>query len=166
MTHDGGGWTRMMSAQYAFFFNGDNRFDLAAGDPLAASYSILKARTHLAQDGCYTFRLQVGSIGDWQNVEELEHFTVWQQCHDAFTVTTNGNDYTFQAGEESATCGGFNGLHDKYTDYSFTCDPDSNDNTGCWWMQVVPNKDYDGKGYLEGYGGSGNYHNWQSLWIR
>jgi len=33
-------------------------------------------------------------------------------------------------------------------------------------MQVVPTKNYNNKGYLEGWGGSGNYHTWQVLWMR
>ena len=49
---------------------------------------------------------------------------------------------------------------------SVTSDPDVGDNTGCWWMQVVPNADYNDSGYLEGYNGSGQYHQWQVLWLR
>ena len=95
----------------------------------------------------------------------MTHFTAWKQCHDPFTQTTNGSGYTYIAGAESTTCGGFNGLHHKYQGHSYTSDPDSNDSNGCWWMQVVPHTNYNGNGYLEGYNGP-NYHIWQVLWLR
>ncbi len=165
MTDDGGGWTKMESAKYPFLFSSANWQDYSGADPTAASFSALGKRTGLYDElGCATFRLEVGNSGDW--LSQRAHYTVWQQCHDPFTATTSGADYTYVAGDVSTTCGGFNGLHNKYTGYSFTCDPDLNDAVGCWWMQIVPSANYNGLGYLEGYGGSGNYHQWQSLWMR
>lgn len=96
----------------------------------------------------------------------VAHTTDWKQCHDPFTHTTNGSDYVHLFGDQSTTCGGFNGLHHKYHGYSYTSDPDLGDAVSCWWMQVVPHKDYNGQGFLEGYGGANNYHKWQSLWVR
>ncbi|MFN3202835.1 MAG: fibrinogen-like YCDxxxxGGGW domain-containing protein [Bradymonadia bacterium] len=165
MTTDGGGWTRMEGADWAFFFNNNNWYDYSANDPLADNYSILQHRSHFADAGCYTYRFQVGNSNQWDN-DPREHYTVWEQCHDPFTETTDGSDYTYIAGQESTTCGGFNGLHHKYQGRSYTSDPDSNDSVNCWWMQVVPHSNYNGQGYLEGYNGSGNYHDWQTLWLR
>ena len=166
MTDDGGGWTRMMGAQWKHFFNDDNWYSHNAGSPLSQNYSILEHRTHLFNDGCGTWRLQVGNASTWEDLTQLGHFTVWEQCHDPFTESTDGSDYTFIGGVESVTCGGFNGLHHAYQEFSYTSDPDVGDNTGCWWMQVVPNADYNDSGYLEGYNGSGQYHQWQVLWLR
>jgi hypothetical protein len=107
----------------------------------------------------------VGNAGNW--LDNPAHTSVWKQCHDPFTQTSDGSDYTFIEGDQSSTCGGFNGLHNKYTGFSYSSDPDSNDNVACWWMQVVPHYDNGGgQGYLEGYGGVQNYHVWQSLWVR
>lgn len=162
----GNGWVKVMSAAWPFFYNSSNWPDLNAGSPTSADFSMLHRRQDFADaQGCYTMRLEVGNAGSWNNSTPA-HFTEWTQCHDAFTQTSNGSDYSFISGEESTTCGGFNGLHHKYQGNSYTSDPDSNDGVGCWWMQVVPNRNYNSRGYLEGYGGTGNYHNWQSLWMR
>lgn len=165
MTKDGGGWTRVMTAKYKFFFGDGNWNSLNANLPGDANYSILNLRDNFKVNGTYTFRYQTGVSGDWQN-GPVGHWTSWQQNHDPFTSTTDGSDFKQLGGELSTTCGNFNGLHNKYTTYSYTCDPDSGDSVGCWWMQVVPKQDYDGKGYLEGYLGAGHYHNWQALWLR
>jgi hypothetical protein len=161
---DGGGWTKLMSAQWKFFFGANTWQNYAADNPQAENYSILAKRAAwVLGDGTRTYRFNVGNggIGGPQ-----AHVTVWQQKHDPFTETTNGSDYKYISGDQSSTCGGFNGLHHKYQGYSYTSDPDSGDSSGCWWMQVVPHTDYDNKGYLEGYGGAGNYHQWQVLWVR
>lgn len=162
---DGGGWTRVMSAQWKHFFSGSNWDNLNAAAPTDNNYSILNHRTNLTANGTWTLRFTVGNSGTWP-AGGRAHTTVWKQKHDPFTQTTNGADYTHISGEKSSTCGGFNGLHNKYQGHGMTSDPDSGDSVGCWWMQVVPTKDYDNKGYLEGYGGSGNYHTWQVLWMR
>ncbi len=164
-TGDGGGWTRVMGAKWQFFFNNGNYLNYAPTKPEADNYSILKHRTHLVKGGKWTLRLTFGNAGAWNN-SAVAHRTIWSQQHDPFTQTTNGSDYTHIAGEKSSTCGGFNGLHHKYKGFSYTSDPDSGDSNGCWWMQIVPHKNYNGKGYLEGYGGSGNYHKWQVMWMR
>lgn len=164
-TSDGGGWTRLMGAKWKFFFSAGNYQDLASDKPEADNYSILKHRQAFTKDKLWTLRLTVGNGGAWKT-GAVAHRTVWSQQHDPFTQTTNGSDFKHIAGDKSSTCGGFNGLHHKYQGFSFTSDPDSSDSVGCWWMQVVPNKDYNNKGYLEGYGGSGNYHQWQALWMR
>ncbi len=113
----------------------------------------------------YTYRLEVGNEDNWLTGVRA-HFTVWRQDHDPFTETTDGSDYMFVSGEESSTCGGFNGLHDKVQQHSMTSDADANDDASCWWMQIVPTANYDGQGYLEGYGGTLNYHQWQTLWVK
>ncbi len=164
MVTDGGGWTRVMAAKYNFFFGDATWAAYNADKPLDNNYSILGLRDSFKQGATYTWRLASGN-GDWQT-GVAAHTTVWQQNHDAFTATSNGSDYKFISGDSSSTCGGFNGLHNKYTGFSYTSDPDATDGDGCWWMQVVPKKDYDGKGYLEGYGGPGHYHQWQVLWLR
>ncbi|MBM4345907.1 MAG: hypothetical protein FJ100_21245 [Deltaproteobacteria bacterium] len=165
MTKDGGGWTRMMSAKWKFFFGDTNWNAHNQSAPMDPNYSILNHRDFFKKDKTYTFRLQVGQTGDWTH-PAIDHFTVWTQDHDPFTASTNGSDFKHLAGTLSSTCGGFNGLHHKYQGFSYTSDPDTGDGDGCWWMQIVPKKDYNNSGYLEGWGGSGNYHNWQVLWMR
>ena len=164
-TSDGGGWTRLMGAKWQFFFGAGNYLKYAADKPEADNYSILMHRTAFAKAGLWTLRLTFGNSGIWKT-GAVAHRTVWSQKHDPFTQTTDGSDYTHIAGDKSSTCGGFNGLHNKYVGHSFTSDPDSGDSPNCWWMQIVPNSNYDSKGYLEGYGGTGNYHQWQVLWMR
>ncbi len=166
MTDDGGGWTRLFSSTWPRMSTSANWHTYNAGSPTAQDYSILSERVHFEAGGCFTFRFEVGNAGDWTNDANRTHHTEWQQCHDPFTASTNGSDYTHLSGEESTTCGGFNGLHHRYQGYSYTSDPDTTDATGCWWMQVVPHTNYDGNGYLEGYGGSSNYNNWQTIWVR
>lgn len=165
MTTDGGGWTKVMNAKYKFFFGDGTWNNYNADKPLDPNYSILNLRDSFKAGVTYTWRLTSGVNGDWQN-GPVGHVTVWQQGHDPFTATTDGSDYKYISGDISSTCGGFNGLHNKYTAYSYTCDPDVNDGNGCWWMQIVPKQDYNGQGYLEGYGGPSHYHNWQALWLR
>ena len=165
MTEDGGGWMRMMGAQWQFFFDGGNWSNYNMGNPLQENYSILQFRSYLFEAGCGTWRFQVGNSSNWTDKASMTHFTAWKQCHDPFTQTTNGSGYTYIAGVESTTCGGFNGLHHQYQGFSFTSDPDSTDSNNCWWMQVVPHSNYNGSGYLEGYDGP-NYHIWQVLWLR
>ncbi len=162
----GDGWVKVMSAAWPFLYNTSNWQDYNGTSAGSANYSSLNRRQDFIDNqGCYTYMLEVGNSGSW-NTSTPAHYTVWTQCHDPFTQTTNGSDYTFIAGQASTTCGGFNGLHNKYQGFSFTSDPDSTDSVGCWWMQVVPNRNYNSAGYLEGYGGASNYHNWQTLWMR
>jgi hypothetical protein len=162
-----GGWTRVMSAKWKTFFTDANWQDLNGGDPMSANYSILKLRDGFKAGQSYTFRFSVGDEADkdW-STGAVGRATDWRQDHDPFTQTTNGADYVFLGGVQSSTCGGFNGLHNRYQGYSYTSDPDSNDGTGCWWMQVVPKVDYNNKGFLEGYGGVEHYHQWQALWMK
>jgi hypothetical protein len=169
MTTDGGGWMKVESATYPFWFTDSTWASHNAGAPLSNNYSVLDKRQSLADvGGCYEFRLQVGNAGDWTSLQS--HETIWRQCHDPFTASTNGSDYTYVSGEVSTTCGGFNDLHHKYIGSSYTSDPDLNDEINCWWMQIVPKVQYrtpaEFPGYLEGYGGAGNIHTWQSFWIR
>jgi large repetitive protein len=166
MADDGGGWTKLESAAWPFFFS--NPGWEAYGSPTDQNHSMVGEIADFAEGGVFTFRFEVGNSGTWDDGSRA-HYTVWSQGHDPLTSSTDGSGYTFIAGEESTTCGGFNGLHSYYYDVSGTfqliSDPDNTDNAGCWWMQVVPFANYDNNGYLEGYGGS-NYHNWQSLWVR
>jgi hypothetical protein len=162
---DGGGWTKLESITWKTFFDTSNWSNKNITDPSNEWYSSLIKRILFKDtNGCYTLRIVVGNSGNWLGTPA--HTTVWKQCHDPFTETTNGSDYTYISGAQSSTCGGFNGLHHKYQGYSMTSDPDVNDNVGCWWMQIVPTKDYNNSGYLEGYGGSSQYHVWQSYWIQ
>ena len=156
----------MMGAQWKHFFDASTAFSFNTGAPQSLNYSILDRREpFFDDDGCATWRLQVGNTGTWENLDQMSHFTVWEQCHDPFTESTDGTGYSFIAGEESTTCGVFNGLHARYQGHSYTCDPDTTDGVGCWWMQIVPHTDYNNSGYLEGYEGP-NYHQWQVLWLR
>lgn len=165
MTTDGGGWTKLESITYPSYFSAGDWQSKFPTAPLENWYSILSKRARFVNgSGCYTFRLVVGNSGNWLSAPA--HKTVWMQCHDPFTATTNGSDYTFISGDQSTTCGGFNGLHNKYQGFSFTSDPDLNDNINCWYMQIVPSAQYSSNGYSEGYGGGGNFHIWQSFWVR
>jgi len=171
MTRDGGGWTRLMSAHYPFWYTTAN-WD-SYGTVSDDNMSILNLREAFAPDGVWTIRFEVGNSGTWMDTDTRAHYTVWTQEHDPYSATTDGSDYTLLDGEESTTCGGFNGLHNKYyTDYGIYCmtsDVDSTDSSGCWWMQVSPLTQYSSAstypGYLEGYE-SYNVHTWQTLWMR
>jgi hypothetical protein len=166
MTNDGGGWTRIEGAKHPWFFNAANWTSTNPASPQVDNYSRLGLRSHFADaQGCWTWRITVGRSTDWKAAQD--YATVWKQCHDAFTQTTNGTGYTFISGSASTTCGGFNGLHARYASYSYTSDVDSGDVTGCWYMQMVPSAQYGGApGYLDGYGGQVLDRKWQSMWLR
>ena len=165
MTEDGGGWTRVEGVHWPGLFNASNWEDFAGGEPTADMYSALKARFAFQSNGCWTYRLIVGNSASWK--AKADHRTVWKQCHDPFTEATSGSDYTFLSGEEPVTCGGFNGLHNKYTGFSFADDVDTTDSNGCWYMQIVPHTQHGGTvGYLDGYGGQYYGRQWQSLWLK
>ena len=163
MSTDGGGWTKLGSAQYPFFFSAASWDQY--GLPEDANFVYLTDLDDFAVNGTYTLRYVVGSSTDWLDVRE--HYTVWSQDHNPFTSSTNGSDYVYIAGEESTTCNGFNGLHHNYQGYSRATDVDSSDSYGCWWQQVIPIAYYNWNppGYLEGYDGP-NTHTWQSIWVR
>ena len=61
-------------------------------------------------------------------------------------------------------------MHSRYYEesgvHTVISDVDSNDGVGCWWHQLLPLANYNSSGYLEGYGGTSQYHAWQSFWIR
>ena len=111
MSTDGGGWTKLGSAQYPFFFSAASWDQY--GLPEDANFVYLTDLDDFAVNGTYTLRYVVGSSTDWLDVRE--HYTVWSQDHNPFTSSTNGSDYVYIAGEESTTCNGFNGLHHNYT---------------------------------------------------
>ena len=112
------------------------------------NYSAFDQIYDLAVDGMYTFRYEVGgSISDVSGGQWLDanrsHFTTWMQDHHPAYETSNGSDYVYLDGEESTTCGGFNGMHSSYYDatggaFAIVSDVDSTDSTGCWWHQILP----------------------------
>ena len=53
-------------------------------------------------------------------VDNRSHYTIWSQEHNPTYETTDGSDYTLIDGEESTTCGGFNGMHSRYYEASGT----------------------------------------------
>jgi len=170
----GGGWTRMMSAKYPHLFNDGTWQNFNADAPASENYSILGKRDLFKVGASYTYRYDVGDAMTWKDGPIL--FKVaWKQDHDPFTATTNGADYTYIAGDKPTTCGGFNGLHNKYTGPSYATDVDQGDGGGCWWMQVVPREDWNQygypPGYLHGFLGGGNHDpkhetQWEVLYIR
>ena len=171
MSADGGGWTRMFSSHYPTFWSSSAHTDV--GSPNGNDYSKLMDLADFSDaTGTFTLRLEVGNSATW-NTGTRSHFTVWTQGHNPFGATTDGSDYTLIDGEESTTCSGFNGLHDRYYTasgvYAMSSDVDIGDGVGCWWMQIVPLAQYSSSssypGYLEGYGGP-NTHTWQTLWVR
>jgi hypothetical protein len=165
----GGGWMKVESATWPFWFGDATWQSHNATAPTSDNYSIVGRRSSfVGADGCTDWRVRVGGGANW--LGPIDHENAWRQCHDPFTESTNGSDYTFISGVPPTTCGGFNGLHHKYQTHSYTSDPDAGDSVNCWWMQIVPKQQYDSAasypGYLDGYGGSGNSHKWQSLWIK
>jgi hypothetical protein len=168
MTMDGGGWTRLYSSHYPTWWSSTDW--TSVGGATDDDYSILAERAEFADSaGVYTLRFEVGNSGTWDTGTRA-HYTIWDQSHDPFSDTTDGSDYVYIAGDESTTCGGFNGLHNRYYTgagvYCMSSDVDSGDSVGCWWMQLVPLLQYGGyAGYLEGYGGP-NSHTWHTLWAR
>ena len=173
-TQFGGGWTRLMSAKYPHFFNDMTWESFNANAPGGENYSIVGKRNLFKVGNTYTYRYDVGNLMTWKDGPIL--FKVaWTQAHDAFTATTNGGDYTYVAGDKPTTCGGFNGLHAKYSAPSYATDVDQGDNLNCWWMQVVPRDDWADlgypPGYLHGFLGGGNLDpkhetQWEVLYIR
>ena len=171
MTTDGGGWTKLFSSLYPTWWTANDYTDV--GSPEDDDYSDLAELADFEDsNGDTTFRITVGNSGTWDTVTPA-HYTVWIQGHDPFVATTDGSDYTYVSGAESTTCSGFNGLHARHyaagTAYSMTSDVDSGDGLSCWWMQIVPLKQYSSAssypGYLEGYNGP-NTHTWQVLWVQ
>jgi hypothetical protein len=170
MTRDGGGWTKIESARYPYWFSSSSYTQVGAASD--DNYTQLTDLDDLARGGVWTFRFEVGNSGSWTSATSRAHYTVWSQEHNPFTDSTDGSDYTLIDGEESTTCSGFNGLHDSYYVkhgvYATSSDVDVNDGASCWWMQVVPLVQYSSSssypGYLEGYGGP-NSHVWQALWV-
>jgi hypothetical protein len=167
MTNQGGGWTKLMSALWPSFFSAANWTAANVAAPLSDTYSRLGQRQRFMDgDGCYTFMLRVGTSGTWTGTATWT--TVWRQCHDPFTQSTNGADYTFLGGTASTTCGGFNGLHNSFTGNSMASDVDVTDANGCWAMQIVPTVQYPpttSYNYLQGY--SSPYTSvWQALYAR
>ena len=173
-TYLGGGWMRLMSAKYPHFFKDLDWQDLNAGMPQVENYSILGKRDLFKDGEDYTFRYAVGNDMTWQDGPILFQ-VAWTQGHDPFTKSTTGVDYTYIGGNKPTTCGGFSGLHNKYTSPSYSTEVDPNDGVGCWWMQVVPRDDWNKfgypPGYLHGFLGGGNLDpkhetQWQVLYIR
>lgn len=112
MTNDGGGWTRLYPSLYPYFWNVADYESL--GGPEDDVYSNLGERNDFADGtGARTFRFEVGNTGTWDTASR-DHYTVWSQAHDPFEASTDGSDYVYLGGDESTTCGGFNGLHDQY----------------------------------------------------
>ena len=147
------------------------------GNPTDDNYSKISELYDLAVNGVYTFRYEVGgsifytSSNQWiTGVDNRSHYTIWSQEHNPAYETSDGSDYIFIDGEESTTCGGFNGMHSRYYEengtYTVITDVDSSDGVGCWWHQILPLANYNSLGYLEGYGGTSQYHGWHSFWIR
>jgi len=178
MTTDGGGWTKVESATHPYLFTSPGNWENNGASPTAENYSALDFRDAFVDAGATcadgssgrtTWRFVVGDSGDWLSTRYA--YTVWEQCHDPFTVATNGADYTHIAGLESSTCSGFNGLHVHNSGWSVASDVDTGDGPGCWYMQVVPTAQYSGSKYLDGYGQNGTpgaylQRQWQSLWLR
>ncbi len=173
-TKFGGGWTRLMSAKYPHFFNDANWQGLNANAPDSENYSIVGKRDLFKTGNTYTYRYNVGNAQTWKDGPILFQ-VAWTQAHDAFTATTNGGDYTYVAGDKPTTCGGFNGLHSKYSAPSYATDVDQGDGSNCWWMQVVPRDDWKKygypPGYLHGFLGGGSLDpkhetQWEVLYIR
>ena len=166
MSRDGGGWTKIESALWPYFFPSSGWETVGSAED--ANYSIFSELYDLADNGVYTFRYEVGNSGDWTS-NNRAHYTIWSQEHHPAYETTDGSDYVYIAGEESTTCGGFNGMHGRYYaegyPYTVVTDADSNDSISCWWHQILPLQNYNNLGYLEGYNGP-NYHYWHSFWIR
>jgi hypothetical protein len=83
----GGGWTRIMSAKYPFFYNNATWQDYNAGQPEQDNYSIVGKRG-LFKDGItYTFRYAVGNAQTFKDGPILFQ-VAWQQGHDPFTAVT------------------------------------------------------------------------------
>jgi len=171
MSSDDGGWTRLYASLYPTFWSEDD-FE-SVGEATDDDFSMLSDIGDFEDaDGVWTLRLDVGNSGTW-DPSSRAHYTVWEQAHDPIWDSTDGTDYVWLAGEESTTCGGFNGLHDQYYQdhgtYCMSSDVDANDSYGCWWMQIVPLTQYVSEasypGYLEGYDGP-NVHTWHVLWVR
>jgi hypothetical protein len=172
MTTDGGGWTRLFASLYPTFWETEDW--LLAGSSDYDSFSILGERTYFADsNGAYELRLQLGESGNW-DTNVPDHETIWQQVHDPIAESSDGFDYVFLSGTSPSTCGGFVGLHDiNYTEgglYSVATERDTDDLSDCWWMQIIPLRQYGSQaiypGYIDGYGGSGGVHIWQQLWVR
>jgi hypothetical protein len=171
MTTDGGGWTKLMHANYSNFFSTMNWSSLNFDTPMNNTlYSILDKRNSFKIWNKYSFRLQVWRSGNTNDFNtKTVNKTVWSQEHDPFTQTTDWSDYIFISWDQSSQCWWFNGLHNKYQGRSMTNDPDTNDSINCWWLQIVPTSQYVDGGipylYYTRYNTDPSY-NWQILWIK
>jgi hypothetical protein len=159
------GWTRIEGARHPFLFSSANWENHQSGIPIADDFSMLFRRGLFASGGCTTWRIQFGDSGTWTSAPA--HETAWTQCHDPFTQSSNGSDYTFVSGIAPITCGGFNGLHNEVMSFMYTSDADSTEDVGCWGMQMVPHTQYPSHpGYYDGYAGGGASHQWQTMWVK
>lgn len=172
MTTDGGGWTRLFATLYPTFWEAEDW--LSSGDSDYDGFSILVERASFADsNGVFEFRLQLGEYGNW-DTSPPDHETIWRQAHDPIEESSDGSDYVFLSGDVPSTCGGFLGLHDiNYTQgglYSVSTERAVDDLSNCWWMQIIPLRQYGSQvvypGYVDGYGGTGGVHIWQQLWVR
>lgn len=171
MTTDGGGWTRLFGSLYPTFWENEDWLSSGASD--YDSFSILGERTYFADSGTYELRLQVGNSGNWDTTPP-DHQTIWTQEHDPVGDTSDGSGYVYLSGDVPPTCGGFVGLHDiAYAQgglYSVSTERDESDLSNCWWMQIIPLRQYGSPavypGYIDGYDGAGGVHTWQQIWVR
>jgi hypothetical protein len=174
MTFDGGGWALLSAIRHPTFFSatvGSANFweHRDAGNPGTSEfYSILYRRSLFMVGSTYTLRTVKQRNSENLRTGTRSSWIAWSQNHDPFTATTNGADYTFLAGQAPTTCGGFNGLHNRYQTYSVASDVDSLDGTSCWYEMMVPTSLYGGaSGYLDGHFGSSLAgHLGQTVWVR
>ena len=172
MTTDGGGWTRLFGSLYPTMWQNQSWLDY--GLPEYDNYSMLTDRGDFADaNGVFTFRLQVGSIGNW-DADPPSYSIIWQQSHDPFSQSTDGSDYVYLSGDVPNSCGGFVGLHNRHeqlgSPYAKTTEMDTTDMETCWNMQIVPLQQYDSPsiytGYIDSFSGAVDTHQWQTLWVR
>ena len=172
MTTDGGGWTRLFGSLYPTMWQNQSWLDF--GLPEYDNYSILTDRGDFADaNGVFTFRLQVGSSGNW-DADPPDYTVIWQQSHDPFSQTTDGSDYVYISGDVPNSCGGFVGLHNRHEQlgnaYAKTTEMDSTDAESCWNLQILPLQQYQSSsvysGYIDSFSGMISTHQWQNLWVR
>ena len=171
MTTDGGGWTRIFGSLYPYFWQTVSWQD--NGLPYYDNYSMLGLRSYFSNNGTYTFRLQVGDVGNW-DADLPSHTVIWSQDHDPFQNSTDGSDYQYISGSEPTGCGGFAGLHHQHSQssdvYAKATEQGATDPDSCWGLQIVPLEQFGSDvifpGYIDSFSGSSSTHLWQSLWVR
>ena len=134
--------------------------------------SMLGLRSYFSNNGTYTFRLQVGDVGNWDADPPL-YTVIGLQDHDPFPKAQQTVQTTLFSQEQAYGMWYFAGLHNQHGILGCLCEgheQSTGDSDSCWGLQVVPLEQFGSDvifpGYLDSFSAGTSTHLWQSLWVR